>query len=96
MVAAQKPKRGRPRKTLDAVGTASIAAKLDKARLDIVEDGLLDMTRAADLLGLSTRTLYEMLEARKLPFVKVNGRRKVPRKALINYMAVNLHIAAEG
>ncbi len=59
-------------------------------REELVEDGMLNTTQAAEWLGVSLRTLWRLMERRELPWVHIGRARYIPRRALIEYSAERL------
>jgi excisionase family DNA binding protein len=49
---------------------------------DIHADGYLSPNKAAEFLDVSRRTIDRMLKAGELPSVKLNGARRIPKRAL--------------
>ncbi|WP_239340636.1 helix-turn-helix domain-containing protein [Frankia sp. CiP3] len=47
---------------------------------------LLTATEAADLLGVSRTTVYELLNAGQLESVRIGRARRIPRAALVAYV----------
>ncbi|WP_239348322.1 helix-turn-helix domain-containing protein [Frankia sp. Cj5] len=47
---------------------------------------LLTATEAADLLGVSRATVYELLNAGQLESVRIGRSRRIPRAALVAYV----------
>lgn len=58
-------------------------------------DDLLDTSMLSDLLGVSRSTIRSMLRAGCLPFIKINGRRRVLKKDLEKYLADNMYFSGE-
>jgi len=56
----------------------------------IVGDGLLPIPEAARWLGVGRTTLYALMSSGILPWVKLRGRRLIPRRALIELAGNNL------
>jgi excisionase family DNA binding protein len=49
----------------------------------LMADGLTSVSEAGRFLGLSRTTLYELMDAGELPYCKIGGARRIPRKALV-------------
>lgn len=64
-----------------------------KRRGQIVGDGLLRLGEAEKFLAVSRYLLYELMDRGDLPFVMVGKRRRIPRKALMDYAQKNLVLA---
>ncbi|KLL10166.1 MULTISPECIES: helix-turn-helix domain-containing protein [Protofrankia] len=47
---------------------------------------LLTPTEAADLLGVSRTTVYELLNAEQIESVRIGRARRIPRAALVAYV----------
>ncbi len=47
---------------------------------------LLTTTEAAELLGLSRTTVYELLNAEQIESVRIGRARRIPRAALVAYV----------
>ncbi|WP_131784176.1 helix-turn-helix domain-containing protein [Protofrankia symbiont of Coriaria ruscifolia] len=47
---------------------------------------LLTPAEAADLLGVSRTTLYELLNAEQIESVRIGRSRRIPRAALVTYV----------
>lgn len=50
-------------------------------------DGAVSVSEAAEFLGLSRRTIYELLTCGELPSTKLRGRRLIPRAALLDLLS---------
>jgi excisionase family DNA binding protein len=51
-----------------------------------VERILLTPTEAADLLGVSRTTVYDLIRSRRLDSVQIGRCRRIPRTALVAYV----------
>jgi excisionase family DNA binding protein len=49
----------------------------------LVADGLVSVSEAGKFLNLSRATLYVLMERGELPYCKIGGARRIPRKALV-------------
>jgi excisionase family DNA binding protein len=49
----------------------------------VVTDGLVSIPEACRFLSLSRASLYALMGRRALPFCKIGGSRRIPRKALV-------------
>ena len=53
---------------------------------DLMSDGVLPVPAAAQFMGISRSTLYELLGTGELVSIKIRGKRVVPRKALVAFL----------
>lgn len=60
---------------------------------DLHSEGYLSPTHAAQFLDLSRRTIDRMLKAGELPSVKIQGARRIPKRALHDYLERRLETA---
>jgi excisionase family DNA binding protein len=68
-----------------------MTAKAPREAEQMVQDGFADVPEAQRFLGgLSRATLYNMMDARQLPYAKFGRRRMIPWHALRAYAARNL------
>lgn len=58
-------------------------------RIEMVADGLLTVTEAEELTGLGRSTLYECMDRGELPYLKFGRARRIPRNALLAFMAAH-------
>lgn len=63
------------------------------ASRDIHSEGYLSPKNAASFLDVSRRTIDRMLKDGKLPSVKVEGARRIPKRALREYLEQRLETA---
>jgi excisionase family DNA binding protein len=56
----------------------------------VVGAGLATLAQAGEFLGLSRATLYNLMESGQLPYCKIGGARRVPRRALVELAEKNL------
>ena len=54
---------------------------------DLFTDGTMTVTRAAAFSGVSKSKLYEFLRTGELVSVKRGGRRLIPKRALVGWLA---------
>jgi len=59
-------------------------------KLELLEEGCLTIEEAVQFSGLSRSFLYEQMKAGRLPFIKVGAARRVPRRALQQFLAEHL------
>jgi excisionase family DNA binding protein len=57
---------------------------------NLFADGLTDVRGAAAFLCLSRSSLYSLMDAGALPYVKLGRARRIPRRALIEFAAARL------
>lgn len=63
----------------------------------LVADGLLTVREAEAFIRLKRSTLYRLMDAGRLPYVKLGGARRIPRRALVELAARHLvHERAAG
>ena len=58
--------------------------------LELVKDGAMTIEEAMGFSGLGRSFLYEQMKAGRLPFVKVGAARRIPRRALQQFLAEHL------
>lgn len=63
---------------------------MKEADIEIVSDGLLSIREVIRFTQLSRSTVYALMEAGQLPYVKLGRARRVPRRALLELAAGNL------
>lgn len=56
----------------------------------LVEAGFVTVVEAATFLSLSRSTLYELMDAGKLPYSHVGRTRRIPKQALIDFALASL------
>jgi|GEM_PF-2159989 len=59
-------------------------------RMDLVSGGLLDVPGAVEFTRLSRSTIFELLRAGTIASVRVGKSRRIPRRALEEFVAANL------
>ena len=57
---------------------------------ELVADGMLSVDEAMEFLSVSRSHLYELMDRREIPWAKIGRSRRIPRKALIEFVAANL------
>ena len=57
----------------------------------LVGDGLLTVSEAIAFLRLSRSTLYTLMDAGELAYVRIGRARRIPRQALIKLAAAHLN-----
>ena len=61
-----------------------------KAKFELIAEGLLDIRAAEDFSGLKKSKLYALMQSGRLAYVKIDGSRRIPKRALIEMLADNL------
>jgi excisionase family DNA binding protein len=56
---------------------------VEKETGSVVDEGLVSVSEACRFLGLSRATVYVLMEKHDLPFCKIRGARRIPRRALV-------------
>lgn len=56
---------------------------------DLLTDGLMTVDEAAGFLRLSRPTIYGLMDAGKLGYVKIGRRRRIPKRALVELAKQN-------
>ena len=64
--------------------------------IDLVSEGLMTVREAAEFLGLSRSTVYELMESGELPFAKIGKARRIPRRAVTAFAASRMVGAVPG
>jgi excisionase family DNA binding protein len=59
----------------------------DKPDLDLTTDGFVDVSEAAEFLGVSRSALYQLMGNGALRYAKFGRSRRIPRRALRDYAA---------
>lgn len=57
---------------------------------EVCRDGVFTKDEAAEAMGISVRTLDRLLDDRKIPYTRAGKVRKIPRIAVMRYLAANL------
>ena len=58
---------------------------------ELSAEGVVDLDVACEFLSVSMNTLYKLME-NGLPWVKVGGRRKIPRVAMKRFVEENMQL----
>ena len=61
-----------------------------REKRDVVEEGLTTVAEAARFLCISRSSLYALMDAGGLVYVKLGRARRIPRRALVDLAADNL------
>lgn len=56
----------------------------------LIEGGLLTIPEAVQFLGLSRAKVYQLMDEGELVYAKIGKARRIPRNALIDFVAANL------
>lgn len=64
--------------------------KAEREAVAIVSDGLLTIEQTCAFLGLSRGAVYKLMEAGRLPFVKLGRSRRIPRRSVVELAARSL------
>jgi excisionase family DNA binding protein len=56
----------------------------------LVQDGAVTIARASEISGMSRAWLYGAMERGDLPYIKLGGARRIPRRALMQLLERNL------
>jgi excisionase family DNA binding protein len=62
----------------------------DATTHELLGHGLMTVAEAAEFLSLGRTTLYGLMDAGRLPYVKIGRARRIPRAALVRLAAENL------
>jgi excisionase family DNA binding protein len=71
------------------IATAPTAAPVDE-RDEMVSEGMVTVEAARQFLGVSRSTIYALMDAGQLAYVKFGRSRRVPRRALRAFASGNL------
>jgi excisionase family DNA binding protein len=71
--------------------TNSLVAAPESRALDLMDEGVVSIRQAEAFTSFGRTKLYELMDAGKLAYVKIDGSRRIPRKALKQLMASGLH-----
>jgi excisionase family DNA binding protein len=66
----------------------SVQTQDDKMRL--LETGVLNVRQAADMVGQCVASVYAAMERGDLPYIKLGRSRRIPKRALLEWMAANM------
>ena len=82
-----------------AARKAAVAEEAERAArlkaLALLAQGVLTIRQAEELSGLKKSTLYKLMGAGRLPYVKLGASRRIPRAALLELLAEHL-VGGEG
>ncbi|WP_352429724.1 helix-turn-helix domain-containing protein [Thermoflexus sp.] len=57
---------------------------------ELAAEGLVTVREAQRFLGIGHNKLYELMAAGEIPYVHIGAARRIPRAALVEYVARNL------
>ena len=60
------------------------------AKIELVSGGMLTVRQAEEVSGFKKSFLYGRMAAGDLPYVKIGGARRIPRRALLEFLAAGL------
>lgn len=63
--------------------------------VELVRDGVLRVSEAEKIAGVGKSLLYEEMAAGRLPYLKIRGARRIPRRALEEWLAGYLMVGDE-
>jgi excisionase family DNA binding protein len=63
---------------------------MSTSRQELVADGMLSVDEAMEFLSVSRSHLYELMDRREIPWAKIGRSRRIPKAALVAYVAANL------
>ena len=61
-----------------------------KAKIALVSSGMLNIRQAEEISGFKKSFLYNRMASGDLPYVKIGGGRRIPKQALLEFLAENL------
>lgn len=64
-------------------------------RKNLVADGMLDVRQAEDFSGLKKSKLYQLMSSGELAYCKIGAARRIPKSALIEFLAGALVLRRE-
>jgi len=56
---------------------------------EMLADGLMTIPEAAEFLAVNRSTVYVAMDGGRLPYVKIGRARRIPRRALVEFVATN-------
>lgn len=66
-----------------------------KKAVELLKEGLLTVREAEQFSGWKKSSLYRFMERGDLPYVKIGAARRIPKRALIEFLAKNLVMRQE-
>ncbi|MFP4605832.1 MAG: helix-turn-helix domain-containing protein [Bacteroidales bacterium] len=67
----------------------NIEEKLDSRQSEEQPKGCFKVSEAADFLGISAEKVYELINDRKIGYVKIGRRKLIPKAEAVNYIKEN-------
>jgi len=67
-----------------------------KKAVELLKEGLLTVREAEQFSGWRKSSLYKFMERGDLAYVKIGAARRIPKRALIEFLAKNLVVREEG
>ncbi len=59
-------------------------------KIKLVSGGLVNVREAEKIAGVKKSKLYQLMEKGEIPYCKIGAARRIPKKALIEFLARNL------
>lgn len=72
------------------MATVDVVATKQDERAELLADGCITVLEAAKFSGLGKSTLYELMDAGRLAYVRVGRARRIPRRELVRFLASQL------
>lgn len=60
---------------------------ISMSKEELAQDGLISVKDACKFLAVSRATAWKLMDRGELPFVRVGGSRRIPRRALTAYVS---------
>lgn len=64
--------------------------QIETASNHILEGGMLNLKTAANMLGVTERTVYALMDSQQITYTFVGKVRKIPRQVVLDYLAARL------
>lgn len=72
------------------MATVDVVATKQDERAELLADGCITVLEAAKFSGLGKSTLYELMDAGRLAYVRVGRARRIPKRELMRFLAGQL------
>lgn len=72
------------------MATVDVVATKQDERAELLADGCITVLEAAKFSGLGKSTLYELMDAGRLAYVRVGRARRIPKRELLRFLAGQL------